>query len=189
LHRPASLLEARTFPRRYRVGKMVRALFLLTLFFAPLAEPVPGYAAAQALFFVACLMARGFAELNGGTSPNTRRGVVIARHVADLLDRQWHRLWLNHLHQAGLGRWRDATASILVLAVIFVVEYAFFWSRNRVTRSGLLGRMAAKAHCAGISARPEFREARHRVGGNPRPQQTETLGGRVLALPIFCSEP
>jgi AGZA family xanthine/uracil permease-like MFS transporter len=42
----------------------VAALFLLTLFFAPLAESVPEYATAPALLFVACVMARGFSELD-----------------------------------------------------------------------------------------------------------------------------
>ena len=46
------------------VGVTVAALFLLTLFFAPLAHSVPVYATAPALLFVACLMARGFAELD-----------------------------------------------------------------------------------------------------------------------------
>src|SRR6185312_6220259 len=46
------------------VGVTVAALFLLTLFFAPLAQSVPVYATAPALFFVACLMARGIAELD-----------------------------------------------------------------------------------------------------------------------------
>src|SRR5216684_7159937 len=42
-------------------GVTVAALFLLTLFLAPLAQSVPAYATAPALLFVACLMARGFA--------------------------------------------------------------------------------------------------------------------------------
>ena len=42
-------------------GVTVAVLFLLTLFFAPLAGSVPAYATAPALLFVACLMARGFA--------------------------------------------------------------------------------------------------------------------------------
>ena len=42
----------------------VAVLFLLTLFLAPLAHSVPVYATAPALLFVACMMARGFAELD-----------------------------------------------------------------------------------------------------------------------------
>jgi AGZA family xanthine/uracil permease-like MFS transporter len=39
-------------------------LFLLTLFFSPLAGSVPAFATAPALLFVACLMARGLAEID-----------------------------------------------------------------------------------------------------------------------------
>ena len=42
----------------------VAVLFLLCLFFAPLAQTVPAYATAPALLFVACLMARGLAEID-----------------------------------------------------------------------------------------------------------------------------
>ena len=46
------------------VGLVVAILFLLSLFLAPLAETVPAYATAPALFYVACLMARGLAEID-----------------------------------------------------------------------------------------------------------------------------
>jgi AGZA family xanthine/uracil permease-like MFS transporter len=41
----------------------VAALFLLTLFLAPLAASIPGFATAPALVFVACLMAKGLQDL------------------------------------------------------------------------------------------------------------------------------
>ena len=46
------------------VGVVVAALFLLSLFLAPLAGTVPAYATAPALFYVACLMTRGLAEID-----------------------------------------------------------------------------------------------------------------------------
>ncbi|MBS41234.1 MAG: guanine permease [Rhodospirillales bacterium] len=39
-------------------------LFLLALFFAPLATSIPGFATAPAIVFVACMMARGLAEID-----------------------------------------------------------------------------------------------------------------------------
>jgi len=42
----------------------VAVLFLLALFFAPLATSIPGFATAPAIVFVACLMARGLAEID-----------------------------------------------------------------------------------------------------------------------------
>ena len=41
----------------------VAALFLVTLFLAPLATSIPGFATAPALVFVACLMAKGLQDL------------------------------------------------------------------------------------------------------------------------------
>ena len=42
----------------------VAVLFLLALFFSPLAGMIPAYASAAALLFVACVMARGLAEVD-----------------------------------------------------------------------------------------------------------------------------
>lgn len=42
----------------------VAVLFLLALFFAPLATSIPAFATAPAIVFVACLMARGMAEVD-----------------------------------------------------------------------------------------------------------------------------
>ena len=42
----------------------VAVLFLLTLFLAPLATSIPGYATAPALVFVACLMAKSLRDLD-----------------------------------------------------------------------------------------------------------------------------
>ena len=53
---------------------VVAILFLLALFFSPLAGMIPAYATRpRRLLFVACVMARGLAEWTGRTSPNMRR--------------------------------------------------------------------------------------------------------------------
>ncbi|MGH6866758.1 MAG: NCS2 family permease [Methyloceanibacter sp.] len=49
----------------------VAALFLLALFLAPLAQTVPAYATAPALFFVACLMAASLGAISWETPPST----------------------------------------------------------------------------------------------------------------------
>jgi adenine/guanine/hypoxanthine permease len=46
------------------VAVVVAILFLLALFFAPLATTVPAYATAPALLFIACLMARSITEVD-----------------------------------------------------------------------------------------------------------------------------
>ncbi len=48
---------------------VVAVLFLLALFFSPLASSVPVYATAPALLFVAVLMTSGWPKLTGKTSP------------------------------------------------------------------------------------------------------------------------
>lgn len=56
----------------------VAAMFLLCLFFAPLAQSVPAYASAAALLFVACLMARGLADLDWDDATEAAPAVVMA---------------------------------------------------------------------------------------------------------------
>ncbi|MFQ5467103.1 MAG: NCS2 family permease, partial [Kiloniellaceae bacterium] len=56
----------------------VAALFLLALFFSPLAQTVPSYATAPALLFVACLMARGLAEIDWDDVTEAAPAVVTA---------------------------------------------------------------------------------------------------------------
>ncbi len=57
---------------------VVAVLFLLALFFAPLAQTVPGYATAPALLFVACMMARGIAEIDWDDATEYAPAVVTA---------------------------------------------------------------------------------------------------------------
>ena len=56
----------------------VSVLFLAGLFFAPLATTIPAYATAPALLYVACLMARGFAELEWDDMTEAAPGVIAA---------------------------------------------------------------------------------------------------------------
>ena len=57
---------------------VVAALFLLVLFFSPLAGTIPAYATAPALVYVACLMARGLAELDWDDLTESVPGVIAA---------------------------------------------------------------------------------------------------------------
>jgi len=54
------------------------ALFLICLFFAPLAALVPAYATAPALVFVACLMVRGLAEIDWDDITEVAPAVITA---------------------------------------------------------------------------------------------------------------
>lgn len=110
-------------------GIVVAALFLLTLFFAPLAESVPPYATAPALLFVACLMARGFSELDWSDVTEYAPAVVTAL-VMPLTFSIANGIAFGFITYAAVklvaGRWREASPSLLVLAAIFVAKYALF---------------------------------------------------------------
>jgi AGZA family xanthine/uracil permease-like MFS transporter len=57
---------------------VVGVLFLATLFFAPLATSIPGFATAPALVFVACLMARALRDVNWEDTTDYLPAVVTA---------------------------------------------------------------------------------------------------------------
>jgi len=110
-------------------GVAVAALFLLTLFLAPLAGSVPIYATAPALLFVACLMARGFTELDWDDVTEYAPAVVTAVTMP-LTFSIANGIAFGFITYAAVkllsGQWRDASPSVLLLAAIFVVKYAFF---------------------------------------------------------------
>ncbi|HWB47657.1 MAG TPA: NCS2 family permease [Stellaceae bacterium] len=110
-------------------GVVVAVLFLLTLFFAPLAESVPPYATAPALLFVACLMARGFAELDWSDVTEYAPAVVTAL-IMPLTFSIANGIAFGFITYAAVklaaGRWREANPSLVALAAIFVLKYALF---------------------------------------------------------------
>ena len=110
-------------------GVTVAALFLLTLFLAPLAQSVPAYATAPALLFVACLMARGFAELDWEDVTEYAPAVVTALAMP-LTFSIANGIALGFISYAAVkllsGRFAEASPSMMVLAALFIVKYAFF---------------------------------------------------------------
>ena len=110
-------------------GVIVAALFLAILFFAPLAASVPEYATAPALLFVACLMARGFSELDWSDVTEYAPAVVTAL-MMPLTFSIANGIAFGFITYAAVklaaGRWREASPSLLLLAAIFVVKYAVF---------------------------------------------------------------
>lgn len=110
-------------------GVVVAALFLLTLFLAPLAESVPAYATAPALLFVACLMARGFAELDWDDVTEYAPAVLTAL-VMPLTFSIANGIALGFITYTAAklvsGRWRELSPSLLILALVFVVKYSLF---------------------------------------------------------------
>jgi adenine/guanine/hypoxanthine permease len=111
------------------VGVTVAALFLLTLFVAPLAHSVPVYATAPALLFVACMMARGFAELDWEDVTEYAPAVVTVLAMPLTLSIATG-IALGFISYVAVkllsGRIVEAGPVMSALAALFVLKYAFF---------------------------------------------------------------
>src|SRR5215831_20254195 len=105
----------------------VGVLFLLALFFAPLAGMVPAYASAAALLYVACVMARGLAEIDWEDMTEYAPAVITAITMP-----------LTYSIATGIGlgfityalakiisgKVREASPAVIVLAVLFATKFA-----------------------------------------------------------------
>ncbi len=104
----------------------VAVLFLLALFFAPLAGTIPAYATAPALLYVACLMARGLTEVEWNDITEAAPAVITAIampftfSIADGIA-------FGFISYAGIkvaaGRYSDVHPAVGILAVLFVIKY------------------------------------------------------------------
>ena len=106
---------------------VVSVLFLLTLFFSPLAGMVPAYASAAALLFVACVMTQGLAEMDWDDLTEYAPAVVAAVTMP-----------LTYSIATGIGlgfityalakiisgKFSEASPAVLILAVVFAVKFA-----------------------------------------------------------------
>lgn len=110
-------------------GVTVAVLFLLTLFLAPLAQSVPVYATAPALLFVACLMTRGLTEIDWDDVTEYAPAVVTALTMP-LTFSIANGIALGFITYAAVkllsGRFAEARPAMIVLALLFIVKYAFF---------------------------------------------------------------
>jgi adenine/guanine/hypoxanthine permease len=105
----------------------VGLFFLLALFFAPLAGMVPAYASAAALLYVACVMARGLAEVDWEDITEYAPAVVTAitmpltYSIATGIGLGFITYTLAKLIG---GKMKDAAPAIVVLAVLFAIKFA-----------------------------------------------------------------
>jgi AGZA family xanthine/uracil permease-like MFS transporter len=106
----------------------VSLLFLLSLFFAPLAQTVPGYATAPALLFVACMMARGLAELDW-EDPTEYGPAVVTAIAMPLTYSIADGIGLGLISFAGAkllsGRYSQCPPAVWVIAALFGLRFAF----------------------------------------------------------------
>ncbi|HUI97146.1 MAG TPA: NCS2 family permease [Xanthobacteraceae bacterium] len=107
---------------------VVALLFLLALFFSPLAGMVPAYASAAALLYVACVMAQGLAEI--AWDDITEYGpAVVAAVTMPLTYSIATGIGLGFITYALAkliaGRFAEAKPAVLVLALLFAAK--FYW--------------------------------------------------------------
>jgi adenine/guanine/hypoxanthine permease len=105
----------------------VALFFLLALFFSPLAGMIPAYASAAALLYVACVMARGLAEIDWGDITEYAPAVVAAvtmpltYSIATGIGLGFVTYVLAKLIA---GQFRALTPAVVILAVIFAAKFA-----------------------------------------------------------------
>ncbi|MBD9415681.1 NCS2 family permease [Pseudomonas sp. PDM16] len=107
---------------------VVAALFLLALFFAPLAGTVPAFATAPALLFVAVLMTSGLAEIDWDDI-TVAAPVVITALAMPLTFSIANGIAFGFIAwvviKAMAGRFKEINPALVVLAAIFVAKFAF----------------------------------------------------------------
>ena len=105
----------------------VGLFFLLALLFAPLAGTIPAYASAAALLYVACVMARGLAEVDWEDLTEYAPAVVTAitmpltYSIATGIGLGFITYALAKLIS---GKVTEASPAVLVLAVLFAIKFA-----------------------------------------------------------------
>ncbi len=105
----------------------VAVLFLLCLFFSPLAGTIPSYATAPALLLVACLMMRGLTEVDWedvteyAPAVVTAIGIPLTFSISDGIG-------FGFVTYAAIkilsGRFSEAGPAVTAIAVLFVIKFA-----------------------------------------------------------------
>lgn len=102
-------------------------LFILALFFAPLAGMIPTYASAAALLYVACLMTRGLAEIDW-EDVTEYAPAVTAAIAMPLTYSIATGIGLGFITYAACkllaGRYKDASPAVVILALLFAAKFA-----------------------------------------------------------------
>ena len=106
----------------------VAVLFLLCLFFSPLAETVPAYATAPALLFVACMMARGLTEIDWEDATEYAPAVVTAIAMPltfSIADGIGLGFICYALMKLTGGKISECSPAVMVIAALFALKFAF----------------------------------------------------------------
>lgn len=108
---------------------VVAVLFLLALFFAPLAGSVPAFATAPALLFVAVLMASGLSEINWDDVTEAAP-VVVTALAMPLTYSIANGIAFGFIAWTAVklisGRRRDLNPALVILSILFVIKLGWF---------------------------------------------------------------
>jgi AGZA family xanthine/uracil permease-like MFS transporter len=107
---------------------VVGVLFLISLFFAPLAGSIPAYATAGALLYVAVLMAGSLANANW-EDPTDAAPVLIAALAMPLTFSIAEGIALGFISYVAIkalaGRYSDLNPAVIILALLFAAKFLF----------------------------------------------------------------
>lgn len=108
---------------------VVAVLFLLALFFAPLAGSVPAFATAPALFFIAVLMTSGLAEIEWDDL-TTAAPVLVTALAMPLTYSIANGIAFGFITWTVIkllsGRTRKLNSALIVLSILFVIKLGWF---------------------------------------------------------------
>jgi AGZA family xanthine/uracil permease-like MFS transporter len=108
---------------------VVGVLFLLALFFSPLAESVPPFATAPALLFVACLMMRELTEVEWDDLTEAAPSALTAMMMPftySIANGLAFGFISYAVIKAITGRGREVHPATWIVAALFVIRFAFF---------------------------------------------------------------
>ena len=106
----------------------VAALFLLALFFSPLASVVPPYATAPALMFVACLMVRDLVDIDWKDTTEAVPAVIttLAMPFTYSIANGLAFGFISYVALKTLtGKWREVHPLTWIIAALFVLRFAW----------------------------------------------------------------
>ncbi|MEM7446075.1 MAG: NCS2 family permease, partial [Pseudomonadota bacterium] len=106
---------------------VVAFLFLIALFFGPLAASVPSYATAPAILFIACVMAQGIAELDWTDITESAPGMVTAIGIPFTFSISTG-IGMGFIAYVAIkllaGRLADTSPAMIIVAAIFILKFA-----------------------------------------------------------------
>jgi adenine/guanine/hypoxanthine permease len=106
---------------------VVAILFLLAMFFAPLAGMIPAYATAAALLYLACVMTQGLAEIDWSDLSEYAPAAItaVAMPLTFSIATGIGLGFITYaLAKILTGRFTDASPMVIVLAILFAIKFA-----------------------------------------------------------------